>query len=107
MGFKDVYVAPEVDAYFITTEEKAGLADSGTEFIIKAVAGPQAGAFGPEYVLTIVLDGEERGLSFASDSGAITRNSFLTQLQSYYEGGGDVETVVLTKVGKGYYLETV
>lgn len=95
------FVPPSREAgFFITKDEKAELVDQGTEMLVKSVER-RISTFGKaadgsdvyQFVVTVVLDDEERGLSY--NEGVASRDSLLVELKSYLENEVDQEPVTI------------
>jgi len=97
MGFADTYEAPTAD--FVSPAEKEELIASGSTFLVTAVRliGTK---FGPTYFVTLVLDGEERTLTFKQanqDGGVPRRDHILESYAEYLKDGGGAEFFGLKK----------
>jgi len=106
MGFADTYEAPTAD--FLSAEEKDELIASGTTFLVTEARSVTT-KFGPTYFLTIVLDGEERTLTFkkADDDGGVpTRDHLIEAYAEYLKGGGGAEFFGLKMGGRAKLLVT-
>ena len=95
------FVPPTREAgFFITKDEKAELVDQGTELLVKSVER-RVSTFGKnsdgsdqfQFVVTVELDDEERGLSY--NEGVASRDSLLSELKSYLDNETDQEPVTI------------
>lgn len=93
MGNK--FVAPERESgFYIGSDEKAELIADETEMLVTSVErGPSQ--YGERFVVTVDLDGEERGLSFPVE-GVGSRTELLAALADYIANEKDQEDVFIT-----------
>lgn len=93
MGNK--FVAPERESgFYIGADEKAELIADSTELLVTSIEqGPSQ--YGERFVVTVDLDGEERGLSFPVE-GVGSRTELLLALADYLANEKDQEDVYIT-----------
>lgn len=106
MGFADTYEAPTAD--FVSPDEKEELIASGTTFLVTEVRLVST-KYGPTYFVKLVLDGEERTLTFKQadeDGGVPTRDHILEAYMEYLKGGGGAEFFGLKKGGRAILIVT-
>jgi len=104
------FQAPESHSsgFYIGKDEKAELITQATNLTAQNVE-KRAGRFSDwEYVLTVELDGEERGLTFPVDSVG-SRDRFLAELKNYLETDESPEPVIvkIEQAGKSHILTVV
>jgi hypothetical protein len=103
VGFYDEFVDTG-GGNFIGKEEKAELIESATPLPVNRVIKGES-KFGPRYVLTVSLDGEDRALSFTAGS-VESRDRMLDALQGYLaDNEGETVNVVMVKVGQSVILK--
>ena len=109
MGFMDSYVDP-TSSSFISPEEKAELVASVTPLLLVGVnkAGTK---FGPTYFCRVLLDGEERTLSFKAvdpakpdEGGVRARDALLDGYIEYFANGGAAEEVAIAQFDRTFML---
>lgn len=77
---------------WITSDEKRGLAANGTRFSVQSVEEGVSAAYGPQWIVNVLLDNEERALSFTKIAG---RDAFFADLKTEVAENGPMETKLI------------
>jgi hypothetical protein len=92
---------------WVGKDEKAELIASGTAFDISAVSYDPTNKYGPRYVVSFSLDGEERLLGFGAES-VESRDRTLAAMIEFFDNNPD-ETISakLEQVGRSVLVSGV
>lgn len=101
MGFFDEYVDDSPGSVYVSGPEKEALLESGTIFNITGVTFDPEGGYddNDRYVLDIVLNDEQRKLSFQAGS-VDSRDRMLANMAEFIERSGETVAVKLTQQGR-------
>ena len=92
---------------WVGKEEKAELISSGSPFDITAVTYDPTNKYGPRYVVSFSLDGEERQVGFGADS-VESRDRTLAAMIEYFDNNpGDTIAAKLEQVGRSILVTGV
>lgn len=108
----DTYVDTYAGA-FIKKEEKQALIDTAAVFEVRSVVYKAVDTYGPQFVVGIILDGEERSLGFAESqvgpdgkqTGVPSRDDLLRATIAYFAEEGEPFPARLEKSGNSILIK--
>jgi hypothetical protein len=100
----DLFVQGGGGGAFISSDERKDLEKSGVAFDITGVDFEKGGKYGDRYILTVVLDGEERQLGAPFQSGMDSRDETIQNVEKYLADGGAPVKARVETAGNGWVL---
>lgn len=96
MGFFDEY-KEEGGLDYVGKDEKSVLITNGTPLEVQRIFHSEAGQFGPKYTMIVLLNGDERAISFGAGK-VESRDRMLDAMSEYLDTEEEVEKPVVKLV---------